>query len=461
MNKTIRFFVLSLFVFCCINQVFSQSIFIGGGYNLSYSRLRGVNNFINAYNLDPNKTSGWVFNKPVKNLHFLTGACLSVSVEYNDFLADVTWVRRQTSSFANYDIPSHDERWMGYKAGTLAFGLSKKLLEFGKFQVYGGGSLDFSKMKVRTYLLSEGKDAWRNTDSSGNFGICPSLNFIYRPFDNFPVVLMIKPYYQMNLATVSSTGLSTEMPGNYTGEDRKLKSSGGNLGIMFQVCINLMALKDIKLPEKKQAVVETVIQDIVVKGTVVDAYSGHPIDAVVTFYIADKPSSSFVTSEGNYLLNSAKFVTYTIETKAFGYQTRTETLVVSANSGNPIIHNIELSRIPMGQAFKLENILFEKASAKLLPESDPELYKLYRFLNANQSVEIEISGHTSSEGNDEYNQKLSQERASSIAADLINKGIVASRIKAKGYGESKPISTNETEEGRKLNRRVEIKITKQ
>lgn len=461
MKKALRFLLFSLFVFCSLNGLFSQSIYIGGGYNLSYSRLRGVNNFINAYNLDPNKTSGWVFNKPMKNLHFLTGACISLSVEYNDYLADVTWVRRQVSGFANYEIPSHEERWMGYKAGTLAFGLSKKLLEFDKIQVYGGGSLDFSKMKVRTYLLTEGEDSWRNTDSSGNFGICPSLNFIYSPFENFPLVFMVKPYYEMNLGRISSTGLDIEMPGNYTDDDSKLKSTGGNLGIMFQACLNIMAIKDIKLPEKKQAVIETVVQDVIIRGTVVDASSGHPVDAVVTFYIADKPSSSFVTSEGNYLLNSAKFVSYTIETKAFGYQTRTETLVVSANSGNPIIHNIELSRIPMGQAFKLENILFEKASAKLLPESDPELYKLYRFLNANQSVEIEISGHTSSEGNDDYNQKLSQERASSIATYLVNKGIAASRIKAKGYGESKPITTNDTEEGRKLNRRVEIKITKQ
>lgn len=443
------------------SQLFAQHFYLGGGYNISYSRLKGINLFIDAYNADPSKIGGWTFDKPMDNLHFINGGCLSASIEYQGFIADITWVRRQASTYANYEIPSHDERWLGYKAGSLGFGLSTKMLEIKDFSFYPGLSLDFSKMKARTYLVSTGKDAWKNVDSSGNFGFNFSTTILYKPSSTLPIVFSVRPYYQMNFGRMSVEGLSTTMPDNYTEDISKLKVSGGNIGIMFQVLIDVFAAKDIKikLPEKKPKPVE--IQNLVIKGKVYDISSGLPVDAVITFYIDNKPSSSFITVDGNYTLNSAQFVTYTVETKAFGYQNKTETLTVSTSSENPLIHDIVMTKIPMGQAMKLENILFKKASAEMLPESYPELDKLYNFLKSNPTIEIEVSGHTSSEGNDDYNMKLSQDRANAITTYLVMKGINKSRITAKGYGETKAVATNDNEEGRKLNRRVEFKITKQ
>lgn len=94
------------------------------------------------------------------------------------------------------------------------------------------------------------------------------------------------------------------------------------------------------------------------------------------------------------------------------------------------------------------------------PNRLPSLKRVYKFLTDNPDVSIEISAHTDSKGSDEYNLQLSQKRAESVVQYLINKGINPERLIAKGYGESMPVADNETEEGRALNRRVEMKILK-
>ena len=83
---------------------------------------------------------------------------------------------------------------------------------------------------------------------------------------------------------------------------------------------------------------------------------------------------------------------------------------------------------------------------------------MYMFLERNKDVRIKIIGHTDSVGSDAANQKLSEGRAAAVREDLIKRGILADRIEAEGRGESQPVDTNETEEGRQNNRRVEIEI---
>ena len=73
-------------------------------------------------------------------------------------------------------------------------------------------------------------------------------------------------------------------------------------------------------------------------------------------------------------------------------------------------------------------------------------------------MRIELSSHTDSKGSDEYNQKLSQMRAQSVVDYLLSKNVAAARLQAKGYGETMPVATNETDDGRQLNRRTEFKI---
>jgi outer membrane protein OmpA-like peptidoglycan-associated protein len=106
----------------------------------------------------------------------------------------------------------------------------------------------------------------------------------------------------------------------------------------------------------------------------------------------------------------------------------------------------------------LRNVFFESGSAELLKISETELNKLMWTMNKNESMKIEIRGHTDHVGDDQANQILSEARAKSVFQYLISKGIDATRMSYKGFGESQPLADNETEEGRQLNRRTEFKI---
>lgn len=125
---------------------------------------------------------------------------------------------------------------------------------------------------------------------------------------------------------------------------------------------------------------------------------------------------------------------------------------------NPYLKNIALKRPEVGETFILRNVFFDFDKSNLKNESAIELDKLAEYLTLNKGLKIEIGGHTDDQGSDTYNEKLSAERAHSVYKYLVDKGIDSNRMTYKGYGKSKPIATNETEEGRALNRRTEFKI---
>ena len=120
--------------------------------------------------------------------------------------------------------------------------------------------------------------------------------------------------------------------------------------------------------------------------------------------------------------------------------------------------NIELEPIEIGAEVQLYNIYYETDSFRILPQSETELQNLVSFLKNNNELKIEIQGHTDSSGNAESNQILSQRRAKSVVDYLTRNGINTNRLKFGGYGDKVPISSNETAEGRMLNRRTTIKI---
>jgi outer membrane protein OmpA-like peptidoglycan-associated protein len=101
-------------------------------------------------------------------------------------------------------------------------------------------------------------------------------------------------------------------------------------------------------------------------------------------------------------------------------------------------------------------ILFDTASDKIKPESEPTLTEVLTLLNAQPALNLGIEGHTDSQGADAYNQDLSQRRAQSVVAWLTAKGIPPARLTALGFGKTKPVSDNASPQGRALNRRVEL-----
>lgn len=106
----------------------------------------------------------------------------------------------------------------------------------------------------------------------------------------------------------------------------------------------------------------------------------------------------------------------------------------------------------------LKNVFFATNSAELRPESKTELDRLKKMLEDNPTMRIQINGHTDNEGDDQKNQQLSENRAKSVREYLIQQGIVAIRMTAKGFGETQPIDTNDTPQGRAANRRTEFVV---
>ena len=128
------------------------------------------------------------------------------------------------------------------------------------------------------------------------------------------------------------------------------------------------------------------------------------------------------------------------------------------NSRENLMKNLYMIPIEVGVTVRLNKIFFDFDKTVLRPESFPELNRVVAFLNENQSTKIEIGGHTDSMGTIEYNDTLSQGRADAVREYLVHEGIRDNRVVAVGYGENNPEATNQTDEGRQTNRRVEFKV---
>jgi OmpA-OmpF porin, OOP family len=128
-------------------------------------------------------------------------------------------------------------------------------------------------------------------------------------------------------------------------------------------------------------------------------------------------------------------------------------------AGYLVIHkDLYLVPIEIGQVVRLNNVFFDFDKWNLRPESFIELNRVVDLLKENPKIAIEMSAHTDSFGSDDYNFKLSDNRARSVMEYILSKGIDPGRITSKGYGETKPVAENDTPENRQLNRRVEFTI---
>ena len=166
-------------------------------------------------------------------------------------------------------------------------------------------------------------------------------------------------------------------------------------------------------------------------------------------------------STGKYKLVLPYGKNYGITAKAKGLIPTSINLDLSTVRGRYIeLDDRDLSMVPLvkGNTATVNNLFFDLGKASLKPESEPELKRIQQVMKENKALVIEISGHTDNTGSDEINNKLSLERANAVKEYLLNGNIDSSRIRTKGYGKSKPKADNATEEGRQINRRVEIEI---
>ncbi|HRH60018.1 MAG TPA: OmpA family protein [Chitinophagaceae bacterium] len=159
-----------------------------------------------------------------------------------------------------------------------------------------------------------------------------------------------------------------------------------------------------------------------------------------------------------FTLPVGKDYTFTVNRK--GYLFYSDVFELSNKQpDSTYIKDIFLQPITLHATETLRNIQFATNSAELLPISMIELNKLLQLMNDNPSITVEISGHTDNTGTENFNQTLSLNRAKAVADFLVSKNINTKRITYKGYGSSKPVADNNTEEGRAQNRRTEFVIT--
>ncbi|MFW6225081.1 MAG: OmpA family protein [Bacteroidota bacterium] len=242
----------------------------------------------------------------------------------------------------------------------------------------------------------------------------------------------------------------------YIGEEKQgIMSARDELLAWFAKPVHSMFYK---IPEALR--VDTTLY---MKGTITDSKTDEPV--VAKLQLIDKDKSEVVATtlseeDGKYKIKLPERKNYGIEINAKGYMFYAESIDFRNRKfrNNVTQNDFKLEKVEVGAKMILKNIYFETAKATLKPESYPELNRVVRFLEDNESVKIEISGHTDNRGSWSYNKKLSEDRAKSVVEYIAGHGIKRSRLKHEGYSYDKPIATNDTEEGRAKNRRVEFQI---
>lgn len=199
------------------------------------------------------------------------------------------------------------------------------------------------------------------------------------------------------------------------------------------------------------------------KGVITDAKTNEVLEASIDLIDNDKNAllATFKSNSttGKYLVTLPAGRNYGIAVRKDGYLFHSENFIIDMNA-DYVEYNkdVALKKVEVGSVIVLRNIFFDFDKATIRPESANELDRLIKLLTENPTIKIELGSHTDSKGSDEYNMKLSDNRSKSVVDYLIQKGIPADRLTAKGYGETKPIDTNDTDEGRQNNRRTEFKI---
>lgn len=230
----------------------------------------------------------------------------------------------------------------------------------------------------------------------------------------------------------------------------------------------------VKEEPKKDPIVENVVKKEEPKKTteptkyiisVIDAATKAPIDAKVRMQgLKDKVVVGSVDRgegviEFSITSTTAKDYTISVEKDGYIFQTVNEKIQGVATSGKTISKTIQLRKLVVGAVSVLRNIYFDFGKATFRTESYSELNKLETMMKQNQNLQVEISGHTDFVGPAPYNKALSQLRANAVKSFLVSKGIDTRRMKAVGYGEERPLASNDDElEGRSLNRRVEFRV---
>jgi len=196
-----------------------------------------------------------------------------------------------------------------------------------------------------------------------------------------------------------------------------------------------------------------------ISGMVTDVTDNHPLKATVIFqtlpdisevYIGDSQEAS-----GMYAIGLHNRNRYLVEVSAPNYKPEIDTVVIEHDMDSV---NYQLVSVKPGSILRLQRIYFAQGDYKIQPDSYGELSELLLLLERYPNMIVRLEGHTDRLGGRQANMTLSQNRVDEIKKYLISKGIEDKRIKTQAFGGNRPLSTENTEESRQLNRRVEVRI---
>jgi OmpA-OmpF porin, OOP family len=203
-----------------------------------------------------------------------------------------------------------------------------------------------------------------------------------------------------------------------------------------------------KLPE---------VNTVKVYGRVTNSKTDEVVTAQIEFISQDRRIETISSPDG-YNVSVPATGDYNVQIEAHGFVSTLERLDIHSYESNELEMNFKLQPVELGIRVNLKNVLFPQTKADILPESYPELDMVVNFLKSNPTVKIELSGHTDNRGIHSDNVKLSHQRVAKVKDYLVEHGIDSKRITGKGYGGTRPIASNDTEESRRMNRRVEFTI---
>jgi outer membrane protein OmpA-like peptidoglycan-associated protein len=200
------------------------------------------------------------------------------------------------------------------------------------------------------------------------------------------------------------------------------------------------------------------------KGTVYDAITKKPLKAkfeLIDLQTAKTVMESYsLSSDGTFLISIPTDKDYALNANRQGYLFYSANFTLShGDYKQPYLMDVPLNPIKPGEKSILRNIFFDTDRFTLKQESKAELERLVQLLRENPTVKLQLSGHTDNTGSSEHNKILSDKRANAVVQYLIDNGIPPARLSSKGYGETQPIASNDSDEGKAQNRRTEFMVT--
>jgi OmpA-OmpF porin, OOP family len=403
----------------------------GASQGISVSRRNG-----NTWSLPRNETIPYFLNKSVGS-----GGHITPDKKIFVFSAD----GRTYNSFGNEDIyVSFNREGVWTEPLNLGATVNTSGQEFSPYYQSSTSSLFFSSNKAGgqgsfdVYRCDRLDDTWQNWSPAQNEGAHVNT-------EGRELYFRLQSNGYAYTSTLNSDGYGDIRQAYYPSPD----------SIANQTLTNIVEDQSAVIVPNKTSDVS----GILLNGRVVDAETSQGIFAKIAIQPeGQNPINS--NSDGRFNTFLSSELAYSVSISALGYISLQEPLVIHDKAVKDLEINFKLQPVAVGVSVNLKHVLFRQSSPELLPESYDELDKVVEFLTTNATVEIELSGHTDDAGKASLNLKLSRDRVNRVKYYLVEKGIAGSRVKGVGYGETRPIASNKTDEGRKMNRRVEFKILK-